>query len=72
MVVVLDDDIDIFDEQEVLWAILTRSRRDSISIIENARGRGWPGSEQIIVDATYVAGDAIPLRNRIPPKPWRR
>lgn len=38
-VVVVDDDIDVFNEQEVLWAIATRFRADrDLFIVEGARG----------------------------------
>ncbi|MBI5248381.1 MAG: UbiD family decarboxylase [Desulfomonile tiedjei] len=41
MVVVVDDDVDVFDEQQVLWAIATRVQADSdIHIIPRRLGMG--------------------------------
>ena len=38
-VVVVDDDVDVFNEREVLWAVATRFRADrDLFIVENARG----------------------------------
>ena len=39
LIVLVDDDIDVFDEQEVLWAVATRFEADrDMSIIPNALG----------------------------------
>ena len=60
LVVVVDDDIDVFDENQVLWAIATRSQayRD-VDIIRGLRGRPLdpsiydpPTHDCMIIDAT--------------------
>ena len=39
LVVVVDDDVDIFDEEQVLWAIATRMQADrDVFIVDSAMG----------------------------------
>lgn len=67
LVVVVDEDIDIYNEQEVLWAIATRMQPDrDVNIIKNvfcnrldpsAYGEGT--SAKIIIDATKKKGWAL-------------
>ncbi|MBI2319734.1 MAG: UbiD family decarboxylase [Betaproteobacteria bacterium] len=79
MVVVVDEDVDVFDEADVLWAIATRSVADrDVSIIANATGqrlnpsahnetrsgRGYMVSKMII-DATKPLD--LPFSTRISP-----
>ncbi|MBI4318566.1 MAG: UbiD family decarboxylase [Chloroflexi bacterium] len=60
LVVVVDQDIDIFDDREVLWAIATRMQADrDISIIQGALGSELDPSSppdgvapKVIIDAT--------------------
>lgn len=73
-VVVVDDDIDAFNEQEVLWAIATRMRADEdIDIIENVKGntldpsvRGEVATSKIIIDATVPVDEQYPPRLDFP------
>lgn len=75
-VIVVDDDIDVFDEQEVLWALGTRVRPDvDISIVpgltaneldptshdEAGLGRGDLNA-QVIIDATKPVNVPFPIR----------
>ena len=79
MVVVVDEDIDVFSEPEVMWAIATRVVGDrDISIIPGATGqrldpcaydetrlgRGYMVSK-VIIDATKPAD--LPFATRITP-----
>ncbi|MFH1003276.1 MAG: UbiD family decarboxylase [Chloroflexota bacterium] len=86
MVVVVDEDVDVFNEQDVLWAMATRVVADrDVSIIseamgqrldpsaydENRTGRGYLVSKMII-DATMPV--EIPFATRVTPKKelWER
>lgn len=69
-VVVVDQDIDPFDEEQVLWAInfQVEPRRD-ITIIENMRAPNDPralGSARVIIDATRPTHVAFPTRLKVP------
>src|SRR3989454_3485965 len=81
-VVVVDQDVDVFDDREMTWALATRCQPDrDITVISNARGsdldpssRGEDGfTAKWGVDAT-----AKPLlaaytpRHRVPPDVWQR
>jgi UbiD family decarboxylase len=81
-VVVVDHDVDVFDDRQVTWALATRCQPDrDITVISNARGsdldpssRGEDGfTAKWGVDAT-----AKPLlaaytpRHRVPPDVWQR
>lgn len=78
--IVVDDDIDVYNEQEVLWAMGTRVRPDSdITIIpgtvasgldptshdETGWGRGDMNA-QVIIDATKPVG--LPFATRVTPR----
>lgn len=70
-VVVVDDDIDVFNEEHVLWAINFQvdPNRD-ISLITNMRMPADPralGSTRVIIDATRPSHIAFPTRLRVPP-----
>ena len=63
LVVVVDDDVDVFDEREVLWAVATRMQADrDLSVIPNAMGAILDPSTRdgatakVIVDATRPLG----------------
>ncbi len=86
MVVVVDDDVDIYDEEQVLWAIATRCEADGgISIIPNALGahlnpssygelrtdRG-PMTTKIIIDATRPVTRHFDERIFPPQEAWNR
>jgi 3-polyprenyl-4-hydroxybenzoate decarboxylase len=67
---VVDQDIDPFDEEQVLWAVnfQVESRRD-ITIIENMRAPNDPralGSARVIIDATRPTHIAFPTRLKVP------
>ncbi len=74
-VFVVDDDVDIFDEKQVLWAIATRSQWDKdVIIVPNLTGglrdpsAGDPNSTKGGIDATKpLAKDMLfPLENYLP------
>ena len=80
-VVVVDHDVDIFNDRQVNWAIATRCQPDrDIVIVSNARGSDLDPSTKEDgntakwgVDATAKPSlaDYTP-RHRIPPEVWRR
>jgi len=72
MVVVVDDDVDVLDDSDVLWAMCTRMQADDdISVIRNAMGAILDPSNRggltakMIVDATRPAGH-FPKRHTFP------
>jgi 2,5-furandicarboxylate decarboxylase 1 len=80
-VVVVDHDVDVFDDRQVNWAIATRCQPDrDITIITHARGSdldpstpedGYTGKWG--VDATAKPSlAAYTPRHRVPPDVWRR
>ena len=71
-VFVFDDDINIFDEREVLWAVATRSRWDrDLMIFTKVRGSILDPSivDELTtkggIDCTAPPGDALPPRYQI-------
>ena len=80
-VVVVDQDVDIFDDRQVTWALATRCQPDrDISIITNARGSDLDPSTKEDgytakwgVDATAKPSlAAYTPRHRVPPDVWQR
>ncbi len=80
-IVVVDQDVDVFDDRQVNWAIATRVQPDrDITIITNARGSdldpstredGFSGKWG--VDATAKPSlAAYTPRHRVPPDVWQR
>ena len=82
MVVLVNDDIDIFDEEQMLWAIATRTQMDRDSLVLT----GLPGSmldpslppgqsltAKLGIDTTRIfrPGEIRPQRNRIPDDVFR-
>lgn len=67
-VVVVDEDVDVYNEREVLWAMVTRTWWDKdVRIIDKVQSfRRWLGEAGAIVDATRVAERGIPAKNEIP------
>src|SRR3970282_2031992 len=68
VVVVVDEDIDVFNEEDVLWAVNFQvdPRRD-IDLIKNVRAGSDPrglGSSRLIIDATRPTHIAFPRRLR--------
>jgi 2,5-furandicarboxylate decarboxylase 1 len=73
LVVVVDDDVDVYREQEVLWAVATRMQADrDLCVIPNAMGAILDPSTRdgttakVIVDATRPIG-GYPRRHTLPP-----
>jgi UbiD family decarboxylase len=80
-VVVVDHDVDVFDDRQVNWAIATRCQPDrDITIITNARGSDLDPSSREDgytakwgVDATAKPSlAAYTPRHRVPPDVWQR
>src|SRR5881296_4377617 len=80
-VVVVDDDVDVFDDRQVNWAIATRCQPDrDLTIITNARGSDLdPSTAQDGLTAKWgVDATAKPSlasytpRHRVPPDVWQR
>jgi len=68
MVTVVDADIDIYNEREVQWAVVTRTHWDKdIEIMRSVQGfRPWMGEAVIIIDATRPSGVDFPEKNEVP------
>ncbi len=80
-VVVVDHDVDIFDDRQVTWALATRCQPDrDIMLVTNARGSDLDPSTREDgytakwgVDATAKPSlAAYTPRHRVPPKVWER
>lgn len=79
-VVVVDEDIDVFDEEAVLWAIATRVRAgEDINIIDNVKGNtldpsveGEVATSKVLVDATIPFGEQYPPRLDVPAQALER
>ena len=80
-IVVVDHDVDVFDDRQVNWAIATRCQPDrDITIISNARGSDLDPSAREDgytakwgVDATAKPSlAAYTPRHRVPPDVWQR
>jgi UbiD family decarboxylase len=72
LVVVVDDDVDVYREQEVLWAVATRMQADrDLCVIPNAMGAILDPSTRngatakVIIDATRPVG-GFPRRHTLP------
>ena len=68
LAVVVDDDIDVFNEREVMWAVGTRTHWDKdIEIIRKVQSfRGWLGDTVAMIDATKPLKGDFPKRNEVP------
>jgi 2,5-furandicarboxylate decarboxylase 1 len=73
-VIVVDDDIDVFDAQHVLWAVSTRVRagRD-VNILKGVQGSlldpshpGFGVTEGLVIDATWPLDAPAPPVARVP------
>jgi 2,5-furandicarboxylate decarboxylase 1 len=75
IVVVVDDDIDVFNEKEVVWAILTMvdPKRD-ITLVDNVHTvfTTAMGHNKMIIDATKPLDKAFPEQFRVPEEAMRR
>ncbi len=73
-IIVVDADIDAFNEQEVMFAVATRTQaRDAVDIIRNVKGNTLDPSQmddimtdKLMIDATMPVGRAFPARVRVP------
>ncbi|HWP85613.1 MAG TPA: UbiD family decarboxylase, partial [Terriglobia bacterium] len=73
-VIVVDADIDPFNEQEVLFAVATRTQaREAVEILKNCKGNTLDPSQnddimgdKLIIDATMPVGRAFSERVRVP------
>jgi 2,5-furandicarboxylate decarboxylase 1 len=74
LAVIVDDDIDVFNEREVMWAVATRVHWDKdIEIIREVQSfRGWLGDSVAIIDATIPLKGGWPKRNEIHPEAFER
>ena len=76
VIVVVDADIDVFNEPEVLWAVYTYMdpSRD-MDVIHNFTGNVFTsamGTQKILIDATRPLDVAFPERFRMPPDVMER
>jgi len=73
-VIVVDDDIDVFDAQQVMWAVSTRVRADTdVAILPNLQGhlldpsqQGYASTSGLVIDATWPQGAVRPPTARVP------
>lgn len=73
-VIVVDDDIDVFNERDVMWAVATRLQADQgVNIITNARGGTLDPSQlattmgaKMIIDATRPVDRPFAERIEVP------
>ncbi|MBI2817822.1 MAG: UbiD family decarboxylase [Acidobacteria bacterium] len=73
-IVVVDADIDPFNEQEVMFAVATRTQaRESVDIIKNVKGNTLDPSQtdyimtdKLLIDATVPIGRPFAARIRVP------
>jgi 2,5-furandicarboxylate decarboxylase 1 len=74
LVVVVDDDIDVFNEREVLWAVATRVQADqSLDVIRHVRGGTLDPSQirptdgaKLVIDATKPLDRPFAERLNVP------
>lgn len=75
-VIVVDDDIDVFNEEDVLWAINTYVDPDrDVDLVKNLRPPSDPrglGSSRVLIDATRPTHRAFPTRLRVPSEAMQR
>jgi 2,5-furandicarboxylate decarboxylase 1 len=79
-VIVVDSDIDPFNEQEVMFAVATRTQaREAVDIIKNVKGNTLDPSQmddimtdKLLIDATMPVGRAFPARVRVPDEALRK
>jgi UbiD family decarboxylase len=68
MCIIVDEDIDIFNEREVFWAVATQTHWDrDMQVIKKIQGfREWLGDAVVIIDATRPRDIEFPKHNEIP------
>jgi len=75
VVVVVDADIDVYREEEVLWAVATRVQADQdVDILKNVKGNTLDPSQtddimtaKMIIDATRPVRRPFETRIEVPP-----
>jgi len=74
LAVIVDEDIDVFNEREVLWALASRTHWDrDLEVIRQVQNfRGWLGDAVAIVDATRPLKGEFPKRNEVPEDAMQR
>jgi len=74
LAVIVDEDVDVFNEREVMWAVATRVHWDKdIEIIREVQSfRGWLGDAVAIIDATIPLNGDWPKRNEVHPEAFER
>jgi 2,5-furandicarboxylate decarboxylase 1 len=73
--IMVDSEIDVFNQTEVMWAVATQTRWDKdVTIIPKVQSfRDWLGDAVCIIDATHHEDvPDYPERNRIPEEALRR
>ncbi|MBI3092520.1 MAG: UbiD family decarboxylase [Candidatus Tectomicrobia bacterium] len=72
LVVVVDDDIDVFNETEVIWAVITNAQpsRDWDIIKNIASIHSW--TEKVVIDATEPLDIPFPERIKVPEQALER
>jgi 2,5-furandicarboxylate decarboxylase 1 len=79
-VIVVDKDVDVFNEKEVLWALATRVQAgDQVDIIRGVRGGSLDPSstrhavgDKMLIDATKPVNRPYPERIRVPAEVMER
>jgi UbiD family decarboxylase len=68
MVIVVDDDVDVYNDRDVHWALVTRTHWDKdITVIPNVQSfRKWMGNAVSMIDATRPDGVSFPDKNEVP------
>lgn len=69
MAIIVDEDVDVFNEAEVLWTVATQTRWDKdLTVIPRIQSfRRWLGDAVVIIDATHPDDVSdFPEKNRIP------
>jgi 3-polyprenyl-4-hydroxybenzoate decarboxylase len=72
--VVVDEDVDVFNEREVMWAVGTRTHWDKdLDVIRQVQNfRGWLGDSVAVIDATRPLEGEFPIRNEVPAEAMKR
>ena len=70
LVIVVDDDVDVYNDRDVHWAMVTRTFWDKhVTVIPNVQSfRQWMGTAVAMIDATRPEGVDFPDKNEIPPE----
>jgi UbiD family decarboxylase len=79
-VVVVNDDVDVFDAQAVMWAISTRvSASEDLTVLKGLQGSlldpshpGFGTTSGFVIDATWPLDKPAPPMARVPPEAIER